>query len=370
MQFRSVSKTWKSLIESSGFIAEYSSQQQHLLVSSDYADDYGNEKYVSFVDDHTFPQHKLPLTLPLSLHDYDIIGCSHGLLCLYGYRYDGNDGLTTDMAVLWNMSIRKGVVVVVPNVGDEMCTTDLGFGVCRRTNDAKIVKIKYINKWSNVGNISCIPWQVEVFTLSTRAWRSPYTTNLPRKTIRFGWDRLGVDGFFYWLAIDRIAVDGGFRSCNLIISFDITSEEFRQINLPDSVAQHHLSMSKLRESLVVLERIGVPSNPAFVVWMMEDWAFTKLFTVNVNTPNASVKGFRKSGAPIVELLEPEYDHTLLIVYEPYLKCIDNLETDGIERSFSVYPYVETLFLLDQPDLTLQFKTTFESGEEDEPQISG
>ncbi|KAI3776471.1 hypothetical protein L1987_46256 [Smallanthus sonchifolius] len=122
----------------------------------------------------------------------------------------------------------------------------------------------------------------------------------------------------------RIAMDGGFRSCNIIISFDNTSEEFSQVNLPRSLTQLDLSMSKLRESLVVLERIGVLSNPTFAVWMMEDGAFTRLFTVNVNTPNASVKGFRKSGAPIVELVEPEYDHTLLIVYEPYSKHIDNL----------------------------------------------
>ncbi|KAK9050539.1 hypothetical protein SSX86_030491 [Deinandra increscens subsp. villosa] len=277
IQFRSVSKAWKSMIDSSRFIADHYRQQthpQHLFVSYEYADDHNDtEKFVSYVDDDTFTQHKVSVTLPQTLIEYDIIGCSHGLLCLSGgYRH-------RDTVFLWNISIRKGVAVVIPKVGDGMYKYVLG-----------------------------LPQMVDICVY------------------------------------------------NLIISFDIMSEEFGQVNLPSVLALDkpvNLSMSKLRESLVVLQGGGDPDNSTFVVWMMEDGVpqlFTKIFKVNVNTPDASVKGFRMNGAPIVEVKEHDRDCTLLIVYESYSKRVDNLGIDGKQCSSSVYPYVETLLLLDQPNM--------------------
>ncbi|KAF5804012.1 putative F-box domain-containing protein [Helianthus annuus] len=180
-------------------------------------------------------------------------------------------------AVLWNISIRKVVAVNVPNVGDYgRYEAVLGFGVCGfgETNDPKIVKITPIV----MDCTSSIPWQIDVFTLSTGAWRRPYSTNLPRKLQLFS---------------VRITMDGERRSINLIISFDLTSEEFKEINLPNALAhlqRLHLFMSKLRESLVLIE--GYLSNDhVFHVWMMEDGVpklFTKMFTIC--TPGAVVLG--------------------------------------------------------------------------------
>ncbi|KAI3776478.1 hypothetical protein L1987_46263 [Smallanthus sonchifolius] len=194
IQFRSVSKAWKSLIDSSDFIAQYSAQQQHLLVS--YHDD-SDKKFVSIADDDTFPQHKVYLTVPRFVEGGRIIGCSHGLLCVYGH-----------------------------------CTT------------------------------------LEQSWLLTGAWRSPYRTNLPRNTIHFGDFQVVIDGFLYSLATEKITSG---RYDKLIISFDITSEEFSEVNLPDCLAHHPcyqtLSMSKLRESLVVLRHDVIERD--VVVWMME-----------------------------------------------------------------------------------------------------
>nr|GFB28240.1 hypothetical protein [Tanacetum cinerariifolium] len=52
IQFRSVSKPWKSLIDSSAFIALYQhTQQRHrILVRDDF-----EHNYVSVADDDTFP---------------------------------------------------------------------------------------------------------------------------------------------------------------------------------------------------------------------------------------------------------------------------------------------------------------------------
>ncbi|KAJ0781687.1 putative F-box domain-containing protein [Helianthus annuus] len=371
VQFRTVSKAWKSLIDSSQFIVEYSGRhtQEHLLVR--YSHKF-EQKYVSIVDDHTFPEQKVSPTIPppVNMLNYaSIIGISHGLLCLY-YNYQeglGGPCSVTNMAFLWNLSIRKVVAVAVPNVGCGMYETVLGFGVCRETIEPKIVKVTHIKRFSDMESISCIPWQVEIFTLNTGAWRTPYSTNLPfNKSIEFNYFTVTVDGFIYWLVIERNTMDGVFSSCNLIISFDMTSEEFREVNLPDSIAHQfyiNLSMSKRNESLVVLEFSGDPNQLVYYVWMMEDGVsnlFTKLFTIDFLTPDGFgclVRGFRKTGEPIVESLQNENDSNgQLAVYEPYSKSLNNLGINGMGCSCFVYPYMETLLLLDQPNFI-----TFDKG---------
>ncbi|KAF5804007.1 putative F-box associated interaction domain-containing protein [Helianthus annuus] len=256
---------------------------------------------------------------------------------------------------LWNPCIRKAVAVDVPNVADRrIYETGLGFGVCRETNDPKIVKITHINMWGHRESVTCIPWQVEVFTLSTGAWRSPYTSNLPRNSIEFDYDNtVVIDGMLYWLATNRITADGGFQSYNLLISFDMTSEEFREVNLPDSLAHQSISgltIYKLRESLVVLERDVEANDLVFPVWTMEDdlKSFTKLFTINIpdNVSEVCVMGFRKTGEPIIDSLPryPEWTGSLA-VSEPCSKSISSLGINGRDFSHYVYSYIKSLLLL-------------------------
>ncbi|MFS7965903.1 putative F-box domain-containing protein [Helianthus anomalus] len=337
LQFRSVSKAWKSLIDSSDFINHYSSQQQHLLVRSVRYDHlekflFSKPKYVSIVDDDTFPHQRVSLTLPLfvnMLQSHRIIGNSHGLLCLYGCY-----GVETTMAVVWNVSIKKAIA---------------------------IVKITDIIHWEDVESIpDSIPWQVEVFTLSTGAWRSSYH-NLPRTSIQFGSSQVVVEGFSYWLATDRSIVDAGFDGYNRIISFHLTSEEFREVNLPDRLVYDgcfdNLNIANLRESLVVLEQ-DARENVCYV-WSMKDgvpMSFTKLYTIY--SPNATllrVLEFRKNGEPVIEIEDNDDDRidlpSLLAVYEPKSKHISNIGING-EDSFYVYSYMETLLLLDEQEFTI------------------
>ncbi|MFS8014186.1 putative F-box domain-containing protein [Helianthus anomalus] len=360
IRFRSVSKSWNSLIDSSSFITHYRSHQQHILVCN-YR--YGSEpKYVSIVDDNTFPEQRVSPTLPLfvkMLNPCRTIGSSHGLMCLYDYGE----------LVIWNPLITKAVSVVVPNfLDDKMFKTEFGFGVCRETSDPKIVKIRYIHRFTDMESVTSIPWQVEVYTLSTGVWRSP-NSNVPRKPIVFGVQKGGVcvDGVYYWLATDKCIVDDEIvddeiEAYNMIISFDMTSEEFREVNLPDSFVYDgpmwNLYIYNLRESLVLVER-GTEEdyNPVYKVWMMEDGvrkSFTNLYTIHA--PYARIIGvreFKKSGELVMEVREDGQNAISLVVYEPNLKHISNL---GISRrpngDIYVHSYMETLLLLDQPSLTI------------------
>ncbi|KAJ0568710.1 putative F-box domain-containing protein [Helianthus annuus] len=382
IRFRLVSKAWKSLISSSAFIADYSAphpQLQHLLVRYDHGHT-SKPIYSSAVDDHTLLNRRVSVTPPPLvnwLRDSIIIGSSHGLLCLHCCY--GDDavvvpnipyGLGTRMAVIWNISIRKAIAVVLPNFayGNESYGTRLSFGVCPETSDPKVVKITQINTWSDTESVTLIPWQVEVFTVSSGVWRSPYTTNLPRKSIEFSFSQVVVDGFCYWLATDRSTIDPGFKAYNLIISFHMTSEEFKEVNLPDSLIYEgsvdYLNISNLRDSLVVLDR-DTEENVCYV-WSMKDdgvsKSFTKLFTIY--SPDAtllSVLEFRRSGEPVIEILDNDadpryvpYNPSLLAIYEPKSEHISNLGINGI-GSFYVCSYKETLLLLDQPDFTVYDK---------------
>ncbi|KAK1426184.1 hypothetical protein QVD17_14853 [Tagetes erecta] len=343
IQFRSVSKTWKSIIDTSDFIAahhhHHTQQQHHLLV---YCDDPNN--YVAFVDNHSFPQHKFPITIPFLLNKFQyrrLIGSSRGLFCFYGEVANNPEGSVQPMVVIWNPSIRRVIQVLVPGETSNLFRSVLGFGVCPITNDPKIIKIRFISGEDNLKRIS----HVEVFTLSTRTWRSSYS-NLPPKFIYYLDPAVDVDGFLYWQADDMIA------STNVIISFDLTSEEFRQVNLPDKLARedcHLVSTSKIRECLVVSHHDVEGDDFVISVWLMEgglEKSFSKLYSVNVSaTRHTGVRGFRRNGEPIIDVVKE--------VYEGDFSCF---KFGGMCDKFVVHSYMETLLLLDQTNLTAYDET--------------
>ncbi|GKB88720.1 putative reverse transcriptase domain-containing protein [Tanacetum coccineum] len=334
IKFRSVSKAWKSLIDSSEFIA-------HLLVSYIDPENESERKYVSIVDDDddTFPQHKFTLTVPVSIQLHMptvlcekpiILGCSQGLFCFYKFCIKSINPITS-IAVIWNPAIRKSVDVVVPSVS--VRDTVLGFGVCPRTNDPKLVKATLAGYTS----VYIVPWEVEVFTLSSGVWRSPKSrSNLLTNLIRLKeYDNVVIDGFIYWLAYDTSMVDGIYNCVDLIMSFDLTSEEFAKVYLPDSISipgtEALLSLSKLRDSLVVLQfSYGQIALLNCGVWMMENGdpkSFTKIYTIT--PPDGflrTVLGFRKSGETIIGVIGEEHD--ALCVYERDSQHINHIGFSG------------------------------------------
>ncbi|GJT45172.1 ADP,ATP carrier protein, mitochondrial [Tanacetum coccineum] len=96
-------------------------------------------------------------------HSVNLLGISGG------YGYGGNFSIVDDSrirrdiknAVIWNPSIKKTVTIVVPNVPDGVPPyhTILGFSVCPRTSDPKLVKITYIDRYQK--EYPTIPNQVK-----------------------------------------------------------------------------------------------------------------------------------------------------------------------------------------------------------------
>ncbi|KAJ0451493.1 putative F-box domain-containing protein [Helianthus annuus] len=335
LRFRSVSKSCKSLIDSSDFIKHYIGQQQHLLVRCYDNVAHFEKQPMSIVDDDSLlTQTASSVTLPSLVEYPNLIGTSHGLFCFYGP--------SSGRAVIFNPCIRKTLAFAVPRVtNDRLYQTVIGFGVCRHTTDPKIVKITQTIKSDRHINS---PWQVEVFTVSTSTWRSAYSTNLPRNSIGIYKNQVVVDRCLYWLASDGCSY--------LIVSFDLTSEEFKEVNLPDAQFRGSLALSlyKLRESLAAIKDGMEANKRVYHVWMMQDDSFIKLYTINSrHSPDVSILrvcGFRKTGQPLIELSEAHPGSTsILAAYDPYSKSITNIRNDGNYSSSTVYSYMETLLLL-------------------------
>ncbi|CAI9270535.1 unnamed protein product [Lactuca saligna] len=350
VQFRSVCKEWKSLIDTSKFIAAHCvTQLQNLLLR--YEDPVEkSEKYVSFMDDDTFPQQRFVHTLPMSvklLIGSTVVGSSYGLLCFRGHcgkREDLWTKLETETVVLWNPSIRKTITISMPNKFNKDHETDLGFGVCPITIDPKIVEITQFHKTS----YHC---EAKVYTVNSGKWRS-LSSNVPSKQFRVFWAQVVVDKCIYWCAFDPTTIDNELPNHNFIMSFDITNENFGVVELPDCLRRHspsQLCISKVRESLVMLEYDSFVKC-ACGVWVMENGvekSFTKRFTVEAPpywSKSITTLGFRKSGQPIMEV-EIAHEQSELVVYEPYTERFDDIGIYAITESFVVNSYIETLVLL-------------------------
>ena len=345
LQCRSVSKLWKSLIDSSQFIKSYhickTQQHHHLFVRYNLANEV---KYVSIVDDDTFPTQKSSLTIPHPvslLRHVEPVDSGNGLLCFYCSRPDGR------IAVLWNPSVGKTVDIPIPNsLLRPVGLTTIGFGVCPNTSDPKLVRI------NTIGYNPTVNWEVEVFMLSTRVWKS--VSNIPPtfRTCDLTFSHVFVDGFIYWCAFDNAKLADRIWS-NLIISFDLKSHEFGEVCLPDRLVHtNRLVVSKVYESLSLFEYCNDGETRFCDVWIMKE-GVTKSFTkmLSIKAPDSWVSyrvlKLRKNGEAIIENIDDTNYSSVLEVYDPSSGRISGMGINGISYSFSLGSYMETLLLLDQ-----------------------
>ncbi|KAI3518051.1 hypothetical protein L1887_06403 [Cichorium endivia] len=304
LQFRSVSKRWKSLIDNREFIGGYSVREtQPLRQLVLYTDALRREEtYVSLVDDETFVKQKTAPTISvlakLLMMSFmsRVVGSSHGLLCLYGNYSSYHTGCRSEgtMVVLWNPSIRKSIGILVLDICGGLGTL-LGFGVCPITSDPTVVMIS-----------------------------------------------VGVAQMMK----------------NHFVSFDMTTHEFRMVDVPDNLACRYssgdLAIFKVSEALAVLKynRMGTGG---WHVWIMDHGvsnSWTKLVSID-NVPGERIRsllGFTKRSQPIFERDDVRAGRkSSMFVYEPCSQDINDIRIYGKQDSFFVGCYMESLLLLDQSD---------------------
>lgn len=357
IQFRTVSKEWKSIIDSSMFINEHiqtqsqtQPQAHHVLLRYEIEDD---PTCVSLRDDDSFPNERFNHTVPEFvnlLRNEVLVGSSHGLVCFYGSYLDM--GSEIKIAVLWNPTVRKSVGIVVPNVVSmPLGNSFVGFGVCADTSDPKIVKI-------NVFEMPSVHWEVEVFTLSSRSWKR-LSINPPFELCHLKSTNIFIDGLIYWDGFHKPSLDDEPET-HFIVSFDLKKEDFGEVvYLPSSLVHSDgLRFLKRNESLAVADYYIEAEDESLTceVWRMKD-GVTKSFTMmfSVKTPNGIVVhrellGFRKNGEAIIERQfgDGDYDGqvgSVLEVYDPSSQQTDGMRIAGNANSFLLTSYIETILLL-------------------------
>ncbi|GKE83200.1 retrovirus-related pol polyprotein from transposon TNT 1-94 [Tanacetum coccineum] len=188
-----------------------------------------------------------------------------------------------NIVALWNPSVGKAVGIPLSNsLRLPNGLTFIGFGVCPNTSDLKLVRINTIG-------YPTVNWEVEVFMLSTRVWKS--VSNIPPafRTCDLTFCPVFVDVFIYWPSYDNIKLAVGIRS-NLIISFDLESDEFGEVCLPDRLVHTEgLALLKVYESLGLFEYYNDGDKSFCDVWIIKE-GVTKLFTkmLSIKAPDTWV----------------------------------------------------------------------------------
>ncbi|GJV83270.1 hypothetical protein Tco_1523168 [Tanacetum coccineum] len=144
------------------------------------------------------------------------------------------------------------------------------------------------------------------------------------------------------------------------LSFDLIHMNLNRYTLATQFSKpviSKVSISKLRESLVVSAYTNeVNHGRVYGVWMIGEeggvmTSFKKLF--NIKTPDVSpvskVLGFTMSGEPIIETETDDKEVATVEVYKPCSEHIKDLGINGEDGSFFIFPYTETLLLVDHSD---------------------
>ncbi|XP_076896192.1 uncharacterized protein LOC143549075 [Bidens hawaiensis] len=270
-------------------------------------------------------------TAPID-NNVSIIDCSHGLVCLHVLiRY-----ADTRLITVWNPSIRKDVSILLPSI-----PFIVSFGVCPQTSDPKIVNITFDHSKPTV----------EVLTLSTRAWRSvPMNLSGPSLGSKFSFKQVVIDGVIY-----RVAYDSNPGSHHVIMSFDLTNEEFGEVALPDRLGGlTYVNISKLKESLGVIDYHDDDAlHLVYEIWIMSKngvsvSSIAKLFSVKVDTScSYTIFGFRMNGQAIMTKCANGGLEQELVVYDPNTKIMNGLGIYGyISRMVN---YTESLLMINYSD---------------------
>nr|GFA40890.1 hypothetical protein [Tanacetum cinerariifolium] len=244
------------------------------------------------------------------------------------------------MAVLWNPSLRKCVGIPILNVVDSRVGyTRIGFGVCPHTNDPKLVKINVIETPSR-------RWEVQVFTLTSRVWKTVFT-GAPFRSCTLMTGPVFVDGIIYWST-----------RASFILSFDLKSDKFGQVSIPRRfVRTYGLRVTKVNGSLGLLKCNKEGEMWVCGVWMRKDGVnnpFTKIYTVKVESKSVVYKvlGFRNNGEVLLQLDVDDFEGSQVEVYEPSSRRINSVGISGERLTFSAWSYMETLLLLDESNFII------------------
>ncbi|KAL7218696.1 hypothetical protein ACSBR2_011879 [Camellia fascicularis] len=168
---------------------------------------------------------------------------------------------------------------------------DLGFGFDPLTNNFKVLRLVYFQERFGYR----LPAELDVYMLSIWAWRTIGTV-APSYNLMQCVSHVFVNWACHWIGCKAMTKE---TRCYLILSFDIGSEVFHEIKLPNCVANVFrliASVAVYEESICLFHYdmdCGYLSTNCDI-WVMKEYdvveSWTKLFTVDFGISKAV--GFR------------------------------------------------------------------------------
>lgn len=308
-----------------------------------------------------------------------IVGCCNGLICLSD-DYDKY----TDTVVLWNPIIRKHVDLPRPNLvynGRGSCIYGFGFDVAK--HDYKVVRVVYNSTATEDYKLQIpptiefldklravkflVPPGVEVYSLSSGVWRSisdacpSYILHQNHSVSTY------LNGAIHWIASNSSGDDdynGNGNSNNdnpsssssssdnskdgsFIVAFDVGTENFSEISLPDSVAERNvmkLDVMIMGMSLALIEYEKFWQSDYCWIWVMKEYgavkSWSRLHNIDLRGGFRNVVGFRTHGELLISARMVG-----MVSYNPKKRNISYLGIHGTNRSFHGEPFFESLALV-------------------------
>ncbi|XP_035546488.1 F-box/kelch-repeat protein At3g06240-like [Juglans regia] len=364
MRFKSVSKAWYALIRNPHFITKH-----HTCAISDHNRNHCRrvilERYRA-IDTPRFSMHSndtlefsgdihlIPQLFSEDINPVLFIGSCNGIVCVVGIsaeRFHGGPDPDRAWEIgLWNPATRESKrLPFVPRPPDfvplplDICFTSykFGFGIDLNTNDFKVVKITCF--------YSPRHYQVELYNLTTDSWRVIDASLNSADFIKTSNFPSYLNGFCYWLNFPRRCD----REHNLLLSFDMSNEMFREIMLPDDDVGSLADIAIINDSVAVIfptysnsSRNDVGISMEYEIWVMNEsiveCSWTKLFTIAV--PSRPLQ-FRDDGLIVLNGGHCVSDKCL-VLFDPRTGELKNLPIyDEGSETFVLVSYRESLVLV-------------------------
>ncbi|KAL5579724.1 hypothetical protein UlMin_012166 [Ulmus minor] len=332
--FRCVCKQWRSIIDSQDFIhfhfRKCSESKSHLTLIL-------RKDFQLFTVELDALKDAVELPHPLMCYNnrIRILGFCNGLLCICNIAED---------IVIWNPSTRKHRFV--PSLPVErnsrlalspLSNVAYGFGYDSAKDDYKLLRISQFDV-----DIS----EVKIYSLRTNEWKSiGYKPKSYCYAMRMG---VLVNGSLHWAAVN---LDYGSA---MVLAFDIGSESFREVPLPESVNNHvkrflldnryFMDLGVLDGRLCIVDSF---KDMGIDVWVMREYGVKESWTKLVNLPRpersrvigvASPLAYSRTGGEVLF----EQDTEELFWFDLINHGVKNVKLRGMPKSFEAFVFSSSL----------------------------
>ncbi|KAK4271138.1 hypothetical protein QN277_019875 [Acacia crassicarpa] len=336
IRFHCVCRHWRDLFKDPSFIADHlhhsNRQNPYILFQRDHSFDNHSDLHSLGSDMQVWRFQNPPLIE--HLNHGKIVGSSNGLLCVY----------SPHSLLLWNPAIKE--VNLVPKT--DLCLDlysigchPIGFGFCPSLNDYKIVVTSVENFFE----------MFKVYSLRSNSWKE-VKYRVDDCHFNYG---VTVNGVMFWWGERYLRKFGGEHSEMVIFSFDLATEVWTVIPMPE----HHFS--PISQNLTVyegklafvccaqdFEHTEDFEHSAIHLWVREEgvgafgetWNWTKKFTSNPY-PSSWLCPITMWGNEIFcRIWDSESTNTIL--FNPTTEKFKNLNISECGVGYRIINYVESL----------------------------